>query len=201
MSLGHWIEMRAIRQARGSLGALAELLPDTAERIAGDDVTTVPIGELAVGDLVLVRPGARIPADGEVVTGSADVDESMVSGESRPVLKEPGAAVVAGTVVAGASLRITVTAVGEATALSGIMRLVAEAQAASSRAQALADRAAAILFYVALVAGAVTLVAIRKGRWSAARPSWSSPVRTRWDSRSRSSSRSARRWVPATAFW
>jgi len=158
MSLGHWIEMRAIRQARGALGALAELLPDTAERIAGDDVETVPIGELGVGDLALVRPGARIPADGKVVTGAADVDESMVTGESRPVLKEPGATVVAGTVVAGASLRIKVTAVGEATALSGIMRLVAEAQAASSRAQALADRAAAILFYVALVAGAVTLV-------------------------------------------
>ena len=159
MSLGHWIEMRAIRQARGALGALAELLPDTAERIAGDDVETIPIGELVVGDLVLVRPGGRIPADGEVATGSADVDESMVTGESRPVLKEPGATVVAGTVVAGASLRIKVAAVGEATALSGIMRLVAEAQAASSRAQALADRAAAILFYVALAAGAVTLVA------------------------------------------
>ena len=158
MSLGHWIEMRAIRRARGALGALAELMPDTAERVAGDEVETVPIGELSLGDLVLVRPGARIPADGQVVTGAADVDESMVSGESRQVLKEPGASVVAGTVVAGASLRITVTAVGEATALSGIMRLVAEAQAASSRAQALADRAAAILFYVALVAGAVTLV-------------------------------------------
>jgi len=159
MSLGHWIEMRAIRQARGALGALAELLPDTAERIVGDDIEAVPIGELSVGDLVLVRPGARIPADGEVVTGAADVDESMVTGESRPVLKEPRAAVVAGTVVAGASLRIKVTAVGEATALSGIMRLVAEAQAASSRAQALADRAAAILFYVALLSGGVTLVA------------------------------------------
>jgi len=159
MSLGHWIEMRAIRQARGALGALAELLPDTAERIVGDDIEAVPIGELSVGDLVLVRPGARIPADGEVVTGAADVDESMVTGESRPVLKEPRAAVVAGTVVAGASLRIKVTAVGEATTLSGIMRLVAEAQAASSRAQALADRAAAILFYVALLSGGVTLVA------------------------------------------
>lgn len=158
MSLGHWLEMRAIRQARGALGALAELLPDSAERIAGEDVETVPIGELVVGDLVLVRPGARIPADGQVVTGVADVDESMVTGESRPVPKEPGAAVVAGTVVAGASLRVKVTAVGDATALSGIMRLVAEAQAASSRAQALADRAAAILFYVALAAGAITLV-------------------------------------------
>jgi P-type Cu2+ transporter len=159
MSLGHWLEMRAIRQARGALGALAELLPDTAERITDDGSETVPIGALGVGDLVLVRPGARIPADGEVVAGTADVDESMVSGESRPVTKEPGAAVVAGTVVAGSSLRVKVEAVGDNTALSGIMRLVAEAQAASSRAQALADRAAAILFYVALAAGAITLVA------------------------------------------
>jgi Cu2+-exporting ATPase len=159
MSLGHWLEMRAIRQARGALGALAELLPDTAERITDDGSETVPIGALGVGDLVLVRPGARIPADGEVVAGTADVDESMVSGESRPVTKEPGAAVVAGTVVAGSSLRVKVEAVGDDTALSGIMRLVAEAQAASSRAQALADRAAAILFYVALAAGAITLVA------------------------------------------
>ena len=159
MSLGHWLEMRAIRQARGALGALAELLPDTAERVGADGlVETVPIGELSVDDLVLVRPGGRIPADGEVMTGIADVDESMITGESRAVSKEPGASVVAGTVVAGASLRVRVTAVGEGTALSGIMRLVAEAQAASSRAQALADRAAAILFYVALASGAITLV-------------------------------------------
>jgi Cu2+-exporting ATPase len=159
MSLGHWLEMRAIRQARGALGALAELLPDTAERIVHDDIEVVPIGDLQIGNLLLIRPGARVPADGEVVTGTADVDESMISGESRPVTKEPGARVVAGTVVVGASLRVMVTAVGEETALSGIMRLVAEAQAASSRAQALADRAAAILFYVALVAGAITFVA------------------------------------------
>ena len=159
MSLGHWLEMRAIRQARGALGALAELLPDTAERLTDDRSELVPIAELQVGDLVLVRPGGRVPADGEVVEGSADVDESMITGESRPVAKEPGALVVAGTVVAGASLRVRVRAVGEQTALSGIMRLVAEAQAASSRAQALADRAAAILFYVALVAGAITLIA------------------------------------------
>ncbi|HKZ91322.1 MAG TPA: heavy metal translocating P-type ATPase [Candidatus Limnocylindrales bacterium] len=159
MSLGHWLEMRAIRQARGALGALAELLPDSAERITGGDVEIIPIGELRVGDLLLVRPGARVPADGEVVEGTADADESMITGESRPVTKEPGARVVAGTVVAGASLRVRVTAVGEGTALSGIMRLVAEAQAATSRAQALADRAAAVLFYVALAAGAITFVA------------------------------------------
>jgi Cu2+-exporting ATPase len=108
---------------------------------------------------VLLRPGARVPADGEVVEGVADVDESMISGESRPVTKEPGDPAVAGTVAAGGSLRVRVTAVGEQTALSGIMRLVAQAQASNSRAQALADRAAAILFYVALVAGVLTLTA------------------------------------------
>jgi Cu2+-exporting ATPase len=159
MSLGHWLEMRAIRQARGALGALAELLPDTAERLTEAGTDEVSISELQVGDVLLVRPGGRIPADGEVVDGRADVDESMITGESRPVAKEPGASVVAGTVVAGASLRVRVTAIGDETALSGIMRLVAEAQAASSRAQALADRAAAILFYVALAAGLLTLVA------------------------------------------
>jgi Cu2+-exporting ATPase len=159
MSLGHWIEMRSIMQARGALGALAELLPDTAERVAGADIETVPLRALRRDDIVLVRPGARVPADGEVIEGSADVDESMISGESRPVAREPGDAVVAGTVAAGGSLRVRITAVGDATALSGIMRLVAQAQVSKSRAQVLADRAAAILFYVALGAGVVTLVA------------------------------------------
>ena len=159
MLLGHWLEMRSIEQARGALAALAELLPDTAERIAGDATEEVPIGALVAGDLVLVRPGARVPADGVVVDGEADVDESLITGESRAVAKGPGDEVIAGSVAAGGSLRVRLTAVGEATALSGIMRLVAAAQASGSRAQDLADRAAAILFYVALAAGAVTLVA------------------------------------------
>jgi P-type Cu2+ transporter len=158
MLLGHWLEMRSIAQARGALTALAELLPDTAERVTGADSETVPLSALAVGDIVLVRPGARVPADGVVAEGSADVDESMITGESMTVAKEPGDPVVAGTVSVGGSLRIRVSAVGEGTALSGIMRMVAAAQASASRAQALADRAAAILFYVALAAGGVTLV-------------------------------------------
>jgi P-type Cu2+ transporter len=158
MSLGHWIEMRSIAQAQGALSALAELLPDTAERISEDGSTeTVSLEALRVNDLVLVRPGGRVPADGTVVEGTADVDESMITGESRPVTKEPGGRIVAGTVAAGGSLRVRVTAVGDETALSGIMRLVAEAQASQSHAQVLADRAAAILFYVALVAGVLTL--------------------------------------------
>jgi Cu2+-exporting ATPase len=149
--------MRSIAQARGALSALAELLPDTAERITADGTEEVPIAALAVGDVVLVRPGARVPVDGTVSDGMADVDESLITGESKAVAKEPGDAVIAGTVAAGGSLRIKVTATGEATALSGIMRLVAAAQASASRAQALADRAAAILFYVAIAAGAITL--------------------------------------------
>ncbi|MDQ2966380.1 MAG: heavy metal translocating P-type ATPase, partial [Chloroflexota bacterium] len=119
---------------------------------------TVPLSELKVGDIVLVRPGARVPVDGTVVDGTADVDESIITGESRAVTKAPGDRVIAGSVAAGGSLRVRVDAVGEETALSGIMRLVAAAQASGSRAQALADRAAAILFYVALGAGIVTLV-------------------------------------------
>ncbi len=157
MLLGHWLEMRSIAQARGALAALAELLPDTAERVTAEGTESVPLAALAVGDVVLVRPGSRIPADGVIAEGSADVDESMITGESRAVARERGDRVVAGTVAAGGSLRVRVAAVGEATALSGIMRMVAAAQASASRAQALADRAAAVLFYVALGAGALTL--------------------------------------------
>ena len=156
MVLGHWLEMRAISQARGALNALAALLPDTAERVNGTETQTVPISDLKVNDVVLVRPGTRVPADGTVVEGSADVDESMITGESRSVAKGQGGQVIAGTVAAGGSLRVRITAVGEQTALSGIMRLVAAAQASGSRTQALADRAAAILFYVAVASGATT---------------------------------------------
>jgi P-type Cu2+ transporter len=158
MLLGHWLEMRSIAQAQGALSALAELLPDTAERVTPDGTESVPLASLAVGDVVLVRPGGRVPADGNVVDGAADVDESMITGESRPVARTTGDRVVAGTVAAGGSLRVRVDAVGDATALSGIMRMVAAAQASASRAQALADRAAALLFYVALGAGTLTLV-------------------------------------------
>jgi Cu2+-exporting ATPase len=158
MLLGHWLEMRSIAQARGALSALAELLPDEAERVTGSATERVPLATLAVGDIVLVRPGGRVPADGVVADGTADVDESLVTGESRAVSKTEGDRVIAGTVAAGGSLRVRVDAVGEQTALSGIMRMVADAQASASRAQVLADRAAALLFYVALAAGALTLV-------------------------------------------
>src|SRR5438093_9186046 len=156
MVLGHWLEMRAISQARGALNALAALLPDTAERVRGAETQSVPLSELRIGDIVLVRPGARVPADGTVVEGAADVDESMITGESKPLPKVAGSKVIAGTVASGGSLRVSISAIGDQTALSGIMRLVAAAQSSSSRTQALADRAAAILFYVAVASGAVT---------------------------------------------
>ena len=156
MLLGHWLEMRALGQAQGALAALAALLPDDAERVTGAGTESVPVGELRPGDIVLVRPGGRIPADGEVVDGMAEVDEAMVTGESRPVSKGAGDRVVAGTVATDSALRVRVDKVGDDTALAGIQRLVAEAEASKSRAQALADRAAALLFYVAVLAGAAT---------------------------------------------
>jgi P-type Cu2+ transporter len=156
MLLGHWQEMKAVAQAQGALHALAALLPDNAERVTESGVEKVPLTELRVGDVVLVRPGSRVPADGIVLEGTADVDESLITGESRAIPKEPGAAVVGGAVATGGSLRVRARAVGEETALSGIMRLVAAAQASGSRAQALADRAAALLFYIAVAAGTLT---------------------------------------------
>ncbi len=158
MLLGHWIEMRALGSAQGALDALAALLPDEAERITDNGTETVPVSELQPADLVLVRSGARMPADGTVVDGQAEFDESMITGESRTVLRGVGDAVVAGTVATDNSVRVRVDAVGDDTALAGIQRLVAEAQASSSRAQALADRAAALLFYFAAGAGVITFI-------------------------------------------
>ncbi|WP_407067138.1 heavy metal translocating P-type ATPase [Haloterrigena salinisoli] len=175
MLLGHWIEMRSVRRASSALDELAKLMPDTAERITDDgesagprpadnraqpgEIEEVPASELAEGDLVLVRPGASVPADGVVETGESDVDESMITGESTTVSKEPGDEVIGGTVNGDGSLRVRISATGEETTLAGIMRLVEEAQSSESKTQALADRAAGWLFYVALGAAAVTAVA------------------------------------------
>jgi Cu2+-exporting ATPase len=157
MLLGHWQEMKAVGQASGALQALAELLPDDAERLTGGDVTEhVRIAELAEGDTVIVRPGGRVPADGTIVKGEASVDESMITGESQPVVRGKGDRVVAGTVATDGSLRIEVTATGEGTALAGIQRMVQEAQASHSGTRLLADRAAAWLFYIALGAAILT---------------------------------------------
>ena len=165
MLLGHWIEMRSISQAEGALKELAKLLPSTAERIVGDRTEEVPVDQLHEGDLVLVRPGASIPADGVARQGASAVNESMITGESRPVEKREGDKVIAGTVNLTGALRVEVTGTGERTALAGIMRLVEQAQTSRSRAQALADRAAFILTLVALGAGVVTFIA-----WLVLRP-------------------------------
>nr|WP_229230539.1 heavy metal translocating P-type ATPase [Corynebacterium cyclohexanicum] len=160
MLLGHWLEMRALGASQGALAALAALLPDEAERITGAGETeTVPASALAPGDLVLVRAGGRLPADGRIEDGTAELDESMITGESKTVTRGPGSAVVAGTVATDTSVRVRVEAVGDSTALAGIQRMVADAQSSSSRAQALADRAAAFLFYFATGAGVLTFIA------------------------------------------
>ena len=155
MLLGHWLEMRSIAQARGALSALAELLPDTAERVTAAGTESVPLAALRAGDVVLVRPGARVPADGTIVDGIGGPrrvdDHRRVPCRHRA---SPASASSPGRWQPGARSASRVDAVGEETALAGIMRLVAAAQASASRAQALADRAAALLFYVALAAGA-----------------------------------------------
>ncbi|MDP1805771.1 MAG: heavy metal translocating P-type ATPase, partial [Acidimicrobiales bacterium] len=159
MLLGHWQEMKALGQAQDALAALAALLPDEAERVGADgEVETIALDELRAGDVVLVRSGGRVPADGRIVEGSAELAESMITGESKPATKDVGDRVEAGTVSTDSAIRVRVDALGEETTLAGIQRLVAQAQESRSRAQALADRAAALLFYVATAAAAVTAV-------------------------------------------
>ncbi len=160
MLLGHWIEMRSVRQASGALNELAKLMPDTAERITpAGDIEEIPASQLHTDDLILVRPGASIPADGVVEEGHSNVDEAMITGESRPVEKNAGDQVIGGTINGDGSLRVRVTATGDDTALAGIMRLVEQAQQSKSHTQILADKAASWLFYIALAVAAVTAVA------------------------------------------
>ena len=159
MLLGHWIEMRSVRQASGALNALAKLMPDTAEHIMPDgSVHTMPVSSLKLNDLVLVRPGASIPADGVVADGESDVNEAMITGESLPVKKVAGAKVIAGSINQDGSLRVRVSAIGEQTALAGIMRLVRDAQQSKSNTQILADKAAGWLFYLAIGVAALTAI-------------------------------------------
>ena len=158
MLLGHWMEMKSVRQASGALGALAELMPDMAD-VEGPDgtVRSIATGELVVGQIMLIRPGAAVPADGEIVSGESLFDEALITGESRPVKKGAEATVIAGTVNSGSgSVRARVDATGDDTALSGIMKLVAAAEASKSPTQLLADRAAGFLFYAAVAAAALT---------------------------------------------
>ena len=156
MLLGHWIEMRSLAQTTSALDSLAALLPDEAEKLDGDEVVKVTPADLTVGDVVIVRPGASVPADGKIVDGSASMDESMVTGESKPVRRETGAQVVAGTIATDSGLRVEVAATGDDTALAGIQKLVTDAQNSSSRAQRVADTAAAWLFWFALGAAIIT---------------------------------------------
>ena len=158
MLLGHWLEMRALGGASSALDALAALLPDEAEKVIDGTTRTVDISELVVGDVVLVRAGARVPADGTILEGAAEFDEAMITGESRPVFRDTGDRVVAGTVATDNTVRVRVEATGGDTALAGIQRMVADAQESSSRAQALADRAAAALFWFALISALITAV-------------------------------------------
>ena len=158
MLLGHWIEMRSLAQTTSALDSLAALLPDEAERVTDGQAVTVSPADLVVGDVVIVRPGGSIPADGRIVAGQAEMDESMITGESKTVARTVGDVVTAGTVATDSGLRVEVTAIGDDTALAGIQRLVAEAQSSSSRAQRLADTAAGVLFWFALGAAAITAV-------------------------------------------
>ncbi|MEO8932512.1 MAG: heavy metal translocating P-type ATPase [Lacisediminihabitans sp.] len=159
MLLGHWIEMSAIMGAQNALGELAKLLPDEADLLVDDHATTVPVSQLVAGDLVLVRPGAAVPTDGEITEGESDVNEALLTGESSAVVKTIGARVIAGSVNGAGAITVRVTGTGEDTAIAGIMKLVADAQKSKSGSQVLADRAAALLFYVALAAAAITLIA------------------------------------------
>ncbi|WP_265419877.1 heavy metal translocating P-type ATPase [Brevibacterium spongiae] len=159
MLAGHWMEMRSLAQTSSALDSLAALLPDEAEKVVGDETVTVSPDELAVGDVVLVRPGSSVPADGRVIGGSANMDESMVTGESTTVRRVEGESVVAGTVATDSGLRVEITAIGDDTALAGIQKLVADAQNSSSRAQRIADRASAWLFWFALGAAVITALA------------------------------------------
>jgi len=159
MLLGHWLEMRAVSGAQGALKELSKLLPDTAEVIRDGETEKIPLSELRENDMVLVRPGAKIPADGKIIDGESDVNESMVTGESKPVSKKDGDSVIAGTINGDGALKIMVANIGEKTFLAGVMRLVAEAQASKSRLQMLSDRAALYLTIIAVAGGLITLVA------------------------------------------
>jgi Cu2+-exporting ATPase len=158
MLFGHWMEMKSVQSAEGALKELAKFLPDEAELITGDTTRKVAVSELKVGDVVLVRPGGKVPADGEVVEGESSVNESMITGESKPVNKIKGSKVIAGTVNSSGTLQVRVRQIGENTALAGIMRLVAEAQASQSRSQILADKAAYYLTIIAILSGFGTLI-------------------------------------------
>lgn len=159
MLLGHWIEMKSVQGAQGALKELAKLLPDRAEVIRGNTTVIIPLHELKIGDVVLVQPGAKVPADGKIIEGQSDVNEAVITGESKPVEKKLGDLVIAGSLNGDGSLKVKIEKIGESTFLAGVMRLVSEAQASKSRLQMLSDRAAFYLTVIALVAGSITFIA------------------------------------------
>jgi len=159
MLLGHWIEMKSVTGAQGALKELSKLLPDQAEVIRGSATQIISLSELKSGDIVLIKPGSKIPADGKVIEGQSDVNESILTGESKPVHKTAGTEVIAGSINGGGSLKVEIVTIGEKTFLAGVMRLVAEAQSSKSRLQMLSDQAAFYLTIVALVGGGITFVA------------------------------------------
>jgi len=156
--LGHWMEMRAVRGTAGALRELVRLIPPTANRVLDGQVEEVPTSEVQVGDILLVRPGEKVPIDGEVIEGRSSVNEAMITGESKPVSKEPGDAVIGGTLNGEGALRIRVTRTGEETALAQIINLVKEAQASKPPIQRLADRAAHWLTIIAITVGLATFM-------------------------------------------
>lgn len=158
MLLGHWIEMKSVQGAQGALDELAKLLPDKAEVVRGSSTEIISIDELRTGDIVVVKPGLVVPADGEVVEGSSGLNESVITGESKPVEKSLGDMVIAGSINGDGSLKVKIIKIGEHTFLAGVMRLVADAQASKSQLQLLSDRAAFYLTIIAIVVGTITFV-------------------------------------------
>ena len=156
MLLGHWIEMKSVQGAQGALKELAKLLPDTAEVLRGGKTEVISLSDLQVGDVVLVKPGSKVPADGKIIEGRSDINESIITGESKPVSKKVGDEVIAGSINGDGSLKVEILKIGESTFLAGVMRLVADAQASKSRLQMLSDRAALVLTFIAIVAGGTT---------------------------------------------
>jgi Cu2+-exporting ATPase len=159
MLLGHWIEMKAVSSASGALKELAKLLPDVAEVIRDGNTVAVPLTELKVGDMVLIKPGAKVPADGVVATGQSELNESILTGESNPVPKKGGDSVIAGSINGDGSLTVEITKIGSETFLAGVTRLIAEAESSKSRLQILSDRAALWLTVIAVSAGSITFIA------------------------------------------
>ncbi len=159
MLLGHWIEMKSVQGAQGALKELAKLLPDKAEVVRGNTTEMIPLSELQIGDIVLVKPGASVPSDGVIVDGHSDVNESIITGESKPIEKNAGASVVAGSINGDGSLRVRIEKIGDKTFLAGVMRLVQDAQSSKSRLQMVSDRAAFYLTLIALFGGSLTFAA------------------------------------------